>query len=88
VVKIETPGSPGIGKSVFYAHKDPEQIYVRQDGADFYIFSDPEGKVLIRTGSAPFKVPDFDMDAAKRARSWFEENGYFKVGNPAIFLDS
>jgi hypothetical protein len=55
-----------------------EMIYVRQDGADFYVYSDPEGETLTRTETSPIPVSDGDFHAAIKARAWFEEYGYFK----------
>jgi hypothetical protein len=46
-------------------------LYVRQDGADFYIYTDEENDELVRAQSAPFRVQDFDMWWAAHARSWF-----------------
>lgn len=65
---------------------DPVQIYVRQDGADFYVYSDPKGKRFIRHCSAPLHIKDWDLDAAEKARKWFMDYGYFKKGKDAIFL--
>ena len=46
-------------------------IHVIQDGANFYV-SDPAGnEIHSLTRHAPFKVLDFDMEAATRARKWF-----------------
>lgn len=45
------------------------EYHVRQDGADFYLY---EGSALIAVVSYPQRVSDFDMDAARDARSWFE----------------
>lgn len=58
------------------------KLYVYQDGADFYLHSRPEmtAETFIRTETAPFKVGDFDLDAARKAREWFEEWGYLKGG--------
>lgn len=47
------------------------KLYVQQDGADFYIYLTPACNQLHATRSAPFKVSDFDMEAANRARIWF-----------------
>lgn len=50
-------------------------IYVTQDGADFYFaegrsrlfeYGDPDDSV-----TAPFKVPDMDLDMALYASAWF-----------------
>lgn len=65
-----------------------QDIWVMQDGADFYIYDeDPNnaadfGECLSpsRRERAPFRVSDGDLKGAMRARSWFEENGYFKGG--------
>lgn len=45
---------------------DKESANVTQDGRDFYVAG---------WGSfhAPFKVKDFDMSAARRAREWFKK---------------
>lgn len=52
------------------------KFYVYQDGADFYIHDDEDCENLIRNETAPFKVGDFDMAAAMKARSWFiDEHG-------------
>ena len=44
-------------------------VFASQDGADFYVSREdnPEPERI----TAPFKVGDFDMEAAKRARDWF-----------------
>lgn len=47
--------------------------HVMQDGADFYVFDAPDCEKLLMTRTAPFKVADFDMDSAMRARKWFTE---------------
>lgn len=46
--------------------------HVMQDGADFYVFDSPDAENLLMVRTAPFKVLDFDMEAASRARKWFE----------------
>lgn len=46
-------------------------IYVYQDGADFYCHSDEACHDLVQVVSAPFRVSDFDLEAAMKARSWF-----------------
>lgn len=48
-------------------------IYVMQDGADFYVYRDAALTEYIPSlgRTAPFKVSDFDMEAATRARKWF-----------------
>jgi len=48
-------------------------IHVSQDGADFYVYRDDKRKDLLLTRTAPFKVNDFDAEAAGRARKWFTE---------------
>lgn len=64
-------------------------IYVQQDGADFYVFDSFDeltaGRVS-RIESAPFKVQDWDQNAAEKARDWFQENGYFKGSQTARFV--
>jgi hypothetical protein len=59
---------------------DPPEIWVLQDGPDFYIYERERCEMndYVRHCTAPFKVSDFDLAAAKRAREWFNENGYFK----------
>jgi hypothetical protein len=48
-------------------------IFVMQDGADFYVYRDSaqEHPIPSLNRTAPFKVLDYDMDAATRARDWF-----------------
>lgn len=50
-------------------------IYVTQDGADFYVYRDEELTQYVPSlgRTAPFKVLDYDMEAATRARQWFIE---------------
>lgn len=45
--------------------------HVYQDGADFYVHSDPEGDNLLMTRTYPHPVKDWDVEAATRARAWF-----------------
>jgi len=49
-----------------------KQIYVLQDGADFYAFWDKACEKPMLTRTAPFKVRDFDVEAAEKARAWFK----------------
>lgn len=53
-------------------------LYVSQDGGDFYLYPDSDREKLIRTEHAPFPVRDGDFEAAIKAREWFMEWGYFK----------
>jgi hypothetical protein len=62
------------------------RFYVFQDGADFYLNSDPEGEKLVRVETAPFAVPDMDMVKAREARDWFNEYGYFKGADEVVFI--
>lgn len=51
-----------------------KQVYVMQDGADFYVYDGNPTKdeaESLETHTAPIKVHDYDMEAAKAARSWF-----------------
>lgn len=65
------------------------KLYVLQDGGDFYLYDkDPsgsglDGEDIIESWGvehAPFEVLDGDFHAARRARMWFAEWGYFKGG--------
>ncbi len=49
--------------------------YIMQDGADFYIHEDPDCEELVSVASAPFRVRDFDMNGATKAREWFVQSG-------------
>jgi hypothetical protein len=51
------------------------KLYVLQDGADFYHYSDRRGLEPVRIVTAPFKVPDFDLEKAMEARKWHDEYG-------------
>lgn len=59
------------------------KISVIQDGADFY-FRIP-GVREAQVNTAPFKVADFDMKAAKKARNWFIENICYDSGFIPVF---
>lgn len=48
-------------------------IYVMQDGGVFYVYNNSDRENLLFTREAPFKVPCFDMEAAKKARIWFTQ---------------
>ena len=61
-------------------------FYVMQDGADFYLFADEEGEELIRVVTAPFKVQDMNTCDADKARTWFDEYGYFKGAQEVRFI--
>lgn len=50
------------------------KLVVYQDGADFYIREEGGPDSVLEVWSAPFKVSDFDMDAANRARGLFESH--------------
>ena len=56
---------------------DPADIYVTQDGPDFYVYADREMTRLLRTETYPRSV-GLDLWRAQEARRWFEENGYFR----------
>lgn len=47
-------------------------IYVQQDGADFYVYHDSECKDLILTRTYPHPV-GLDLRKAEAARKWFTE---------------
>ena len=46
-------------------------LYALQDGADFYYYYDSQLTQRGQTWRAPFRVRDFDMPAAIRAREAF-----------------
>lgn len=48
-------------------------LYVMQDGGDFYVYGSDTYEELLRVDTAPFRVPDWDLPAAQRARAWFME---------------
>jgi ribosomal protein L24E len=62
------------------------KVYVYQDGADFYVCSDKDCQDTIRIVTAPMKVSDFDLEAATKAREWFNEYGYFKGAWEVTFV--
>ena len=43
---------------------------IYQDGAQFYIRT-PDTDELVAVISAPFSVPDYNLEAATKARLWF-----------------
>lgn len=45
--------------------------YITQDGADFYAYDKPGDEKPFMVRTSPFPVPDFDIDAAVKARQWF-----------------
>lgn len=47
-----------------------DKYLVRQDGAQFYLYS-PNGD-LEAVMTAPYRVRDFDMRRAEQARLWFK----------------
>ncbi len=50
----------------------PAHVYVAQDGADFYLFTDPGASDHVDTLSCPDGVKnDRDMPGAIHARAWF-----------------
>lgn len=48
------------------------KYFVRQDGAQFYLYSDKNENALEVTITYPHRVRDFDMTRAQQARQWFK----------------
>lgn len=75
---------PDIKDNVLYAEQDGNYFYACQD-VRFFDFDFPDEKLLkpIIRQLAPFKVKDYDMEAAKKARKWFidlmAKEGFTKV---------
>ena len=61
-------------------------INVTQDGAEFY-YSIP-GVKGVQTATAPFKVADFDLKKAQKARRWFVEFICYDSGFIPNFYDN
>ena len=55
-------------------HLATNHLYVKQDGADFYLYDDSNCLLYNSAVSAPMHVGDFDMKAATLANQWFREN--------------
>ena len=61
------------------------KMYVYQDGSTFYFRNSPEPDSSPRGSfTVPFKVRDFDTDAARNARNWCIQE-YEKFGVKLIF---